>query len=162
MNPNPQIQQQQQQQQSVADIQTQSIDTMLQYLGQLENTGSSLFSSFRLVKEQTQPPPSLLPSISAQINSMTQTCQQMRNEAVRTSLQNIPVDLADSVFVQHATSLPRQAGNTSYPRFKDLSEVDAWAQTSVRQTGELFAERQRLTENVQAALSVPAPKQLGQ
>ncbi|KAJ2337439.1 hypothetical protein GGI00_000236 [Coemansia sp. RSA 2681] len=132
----------------VAETQSNGIDFLLQNLERLENTGDRLFESLALVG---QGPPSLL---AAQLVSMSQICQQMRDDARASSLLNVPVAMADTAFSEPATALPRsqRIGNVE---FADSSDLDAWIRASAGQTSELFAERRRLAANAQAALSVP-------
>ncbi|KAJ2001845.1 hypothetical protein H4R26_003907 [Coemansia thaxteri] len=131
-----------------AETQSHGVDLLLQNLERLENTGDRLFDSLALVG---QGPPSLL---AAQLVSMTQVCQQMRDDASASSLLNVPIAMADPVFAEATATLPRSqsAGN---PQLKDVSDLGAWIQQSSGQTSELFAERRRLAANAQAALSVP-------
>ncbi|KAJ1995452.1 hypothetical protein GGI25_002433 [Coemansia spiralis] len=160
-----QTQQQQQQQQQrgnsgspnssfAVDFQQQGIDSLLQNLERLEHTADKFFDSLAMVG---QGPPSLL---AAQLVSMTQTCQQMSNDAKTASLLNVPVSTADPVFTENAAILPRYGTGEHKTVFESANSLEDWVQQTTKQTEVLFAERLRLTANVQAALSVPPSKHL--
>ncbi|KAJ2755681.1 hypothetical protein GGI19_001475 [Coemansia pectinata] len=133
----------------VTETQSHGVELLLQNLERLENTGDKLFESLALVG---QGPPSLL---AAQLVSMSQICQQMRDDAQASSLLNVPVAMSDPAFSGPANALPRsqRVANTE---FKTNSDLGAWIQSSAGQTSELFIERRRLAANAQAALSVPS------
>ncbi|KAJ2863793.1 hypothetical protein GGI22_001868 [Coemansia erecta] len=99
-----------------------------------------------------QGPPSLL---AAQLVSMSQTCQQMDADAKNTSLLNVPIAVPDLGLSESAATLPRSGEEQVNVELKDTMALDEWVQQTAKQTGLLFAERQRLSANVQAALSVP-------
>ncbi|KAJ2023143.1 hypothetical protein GGI08_008623 [Coemansia sp. S2] len=133
----------------VTETQSHGVELLLQNLERLENTGDKLFESLALVG---QGPPSLL---AAQLVSMSQICQQMRDDAQTSSLQNVPVAMSDPTFSGPANALPRSQRVTN-TEFKTNSDLGAWIQDSAGQTSELFIERRRLAANAQAALSVPS------
>ncbi|KAJ2681367.1 hypothetical protein IWW39_006357 [Coemansia spiralis] len=133
---------------SEPETQSHGVELLLQNLERLESTGGKLFESLALVG---QGPPSLL---AAQLVSMSQICQQMRDDARASSLLNVPVAMSDPTFSGPANALPRSQRAES-AEFKANSDLDSWIQASAEQTGELFAERRRLAANAQAALSVP-------
>ncbi|KAJ1931075.1 hypothetical protein EC988_009909 [Linderina pennispora] len=90
---------------------------------------------------------------------MSQACQQMAEDAQAAALLNVPSGPASEVFAQPACVLPR-SGTGAQRVLGDAQALETWVAETGRQTSELFAERRRLTANVQAALSVPPPKQL--
>ncbi|KAJ1800058.1 hypothetical protein LPJ59_001379 [Coemansia sp. RSA 2399] len=136
------------------DIQHQGIDSLLQNLDRLEHTADKFFGSLAMVG---QGPPSLL---AAQLVSMAQTCQQMDTDANTTSLLNVPTAVTDPGVIESTATLPRSGAEQANVELKDTVALDEWVQQTAKQTGSLFAERQRLAANVQAALSVPHSKRL--
>ncbi|KAJ2611111.1 hypothetical protein EV177_003647 [Coemansia sp. RSA 1804] len=136
------------------DIQSQGIGFLLQNLDRLEHTADKFFDSLAMVG---QGPPSLL---SAQLVSMSQTCQQMDNDAAAASLLNIPTTAADPNFCEPVTTIPRSDAASLNLELKDTEALDEWVQQTVKETGSLFTERRRLTANIQAALSAPQSKRL--
>ncbi|KAJ2242467.1 hypothetical protein GGI13_006949 [Coemansia sp. RSA 455] len=133
----------------VTEAQSHGVELLLQNLERLENTGDKLFESLALVG---QGPPSLL---AAQLVSMSQICQQMRDDTKTSSLQNVPVAMSDPTFSGPSNALPRSQRVTN-TEFMTNSDLGAWIQDSVGQTSELFIEHMRLAANAQAALSVPS------
>ncbi|PIA12789.1 hypothetical protein COEREDRAFT_90059 [Coemansia reversa NRRL 1564] len=134
-------------------MQRQGAEMLLQHLDQLEGAGSKFFDILAMVG---QGPPSLLAS---QLVTMNQMCEKMNNDAKAALLLNVPVSICDPVFSETAPELPRTGGSTQ-AAFKDAAELGSWIQETASQTSALFSERRRVAGNVQAALSVPPPKQL--
>ncbi|KAJ1724297.1 hypothetical protein LPJ53_001449 [Coemansia erecta] len=103
-----------------------------------------------------QGPPSLL---AAQLVTMTQICQQMRDVAKGAAMQNAPIAKTDDMFAEQSNTLPRSEMHEQI-RLANVAGLETWVQETVSQTSDLFAERRRVAANVKAALSVPPPKQL--
>ncbi|KAJ2613656.1 hypothetical protein H4S08_002090 [Coemansia sp. RSA 1365] len=133
--------------------QKQGAEVLLRHLDQLEGAGSKFFDILAMIG---QGPPSLLAS---QLVTMNQLCEQMNNDAKAAILLNVPVSISDPVFSETTPELLRMGGSTQ-ATFKDAAELGSWVQETASQTSALFSERRRVAGNVQAALSVPPPKQL--